>query len=220
MKIIYTYLVSILAIIPLLACQKNQDKSLVIDNKSYINNFEILQENPNNDYSIRISSPRAILDPVKNDIEIIDSQIKIFNSNGKELIVKSGNSTLTNSNNLISVFNDVSISLVDSRKKHYIKTNSFNWYINSPNINFNSPIDFNYDNTTLFSLNGTYNIDSSQLKLHNNIFNSSILSEKGNSEYKIEIKSDIARWIKNDNSFQFISNNKQVETTINLLTIK
>ena len=38
--------------------------------------------------------------------------------------------------------------------------------------------------------------------------------------FEVEIKSDIAKWFKNDNKLIFTSNEKQVETTIKFLLTK
>ena len=54
----------------------------------------------------------------------------------------------------------------------------------------------------------------------NNYFNRSIFNNDGKEKYQIEIKSDFAKWIKNENTLEFKSNNKQVETTINILNFK
>ena len=59
MKNILIKIIIIISIYPLLACSKSQNKSLEVDNKSYINNFELLQENSKNDTRIKISSPKA-----------------------------------------------------------------------------------------------------------------------------------------------------------------
>ena len=56
---------------------RNQKILTQIDNKSYIKDFELLQENPNNQTNVRITSPKAIIDPTNNNIEIFDSLIEI-----------------------------------------------------------------------------------------------------------------------------------------------
>ena len=81
-----------------------------IDNKSYINDFELLQENPNNQTSLKIISPKAIIDPKTNNIEMLESSIDIFNKNGQDFNVKSGKSTLNNLTNSIRVYKNTNIS--------------------------------------------------------------------------------------------------------------
>ena len=215
----FIYLLTLSTIISFLGCSKNQTKNQQIDNKSYINYFELVQNNPINEYSIRISSPKAIIDPVMNDIEILDSSIEIINKNGKKVLVKSGNSVLNNSTNLIRVFNNVDISLLDTNN-YFIRTDSFNWDLNTSKINLNSPLDVNLDNTIIKSSNGSYNIKSSILNINNNIFTRTIFNDLTKDKYQIEIKSDIVTWHKNNNLIEFTSNNKQVETTINFLSSK
>ena len=213
------YLLILFQIFPLLACQRIKDQTLEIDNKSYINDFELSQKNPMNDTVIIIKSPKAIIDPINKDIEIFDNSIKIINRNGKDVIVKSGKSTLNNSSNLIRVFNKVNISLLENQN-YFLTTDSFIWDLNSSNINLNSPLNINFDNTRITSLSGSYNINSSILKINNNILNRSIFNTEGNQQYQIETISDIANWFKKENIFEFTSNNKQVETTINILSIE
>ena len=213
------YLLILFQTFPLLACKRINNETLEIDNKSYINNFELSQKNPKNDTLIIIKSPEAIIDPYNNDIEIIDNSIKIINKNGTDVQVKSGNSTLNNSSNLIKVFNKVKISLLEN-KNYFLTTDSFIWDLNSSNINLNMPLNINFDNTRISSLSGSYNINSSTLIINNNIFNSSIFNTDGKEQYQIETISDIASWFKKDNIFEFTSNNKQVETTIKFLSIK
>ena len=128
-------------------------------------------------------------------------------------------STLDNSQNLIRVYNKVNISFLDT-KNYFINTNSFSWDLNSSTINLDSPLNVDFDNNKIISLKGTYDINSSLLKLYNNRFNRSIYSSKGKAIYNIEIISDVAKWVKIDNTLEFKSNNKQVETTINLLNTK
>ena len=206
-------------IIPLLACQKNNNNKLNNDLNSYINNFELLQENPKNDNSIRITSPRAIIDSINNDIEIIDSTIQILNKNGKDVEIKSGNSTLNNSKNLIRVFNNVNISLIES-KNYFINTSSFNWDLNLSNIDLNNDLYINFNNSKIISSGGIYNIKLGLLTINDNIFKRSIYNNNQIKQYEIEILSDTANWLKDDNSIEFSSNDNQVITTVDFLSIK
>tara|TARA_B100000965_G_C19246446_1_gene606710 strand:- start:25 stop:600 length:576 start_codon:yes stop_codon:yes gene_type:complete len=188
----------------------------MIDNKSYINDFELLQENSNNQTSVNITSPRAIIDPKNNDIEIVNSSIIIHNKNGQDFQVKSGNATLSNLSNFIRVFNNVNISFVN-KEDYYITTNSFDWDLNTSIIDINNPLNINLKDSNITATNGLYNIDLSLLKIDNIEFNRNIYNSEGKEEFQVEIKSDIAKWYKTDNSLVFISNEKQVETTINFL---
>ena len=52
------------------------------------------------------------------------------------------------------------------------------------------------------------------------IFNRSIFNDDGEPIYIIKIIADSAKWLKDNNSLEFTSNDKQVETTINFLSIK
>ena len=216
MKYLPIYFLLIITTIPLFGCQKSNNKSTQLDNKSYINDFELLQENPNNQSSIKISSPKAIIDPTNNDIDIFDSSIELLKKNGQDIIVKSGNSTLNNLNNSIRVFNSVKISFLD-KQDYYINTNSFDWDLNASIIDINDPVNINFDNTRINATNGFYNIDSSLLKIDNSEFNRYIYNSKGEEEYQVKIISDFAKWFKKDNTLVFTSNEKQVETTINFL---
>ena len=130
MKYFQIYFLLILSTLLLLGCQQSNKSASQIDNKSYINNFELLQENNSNDTRVRISSPKAIIDPISNDIEIFDSSIDILNKNTLEIQVQSGNSTLNNLSNTIKVFNNVNISFLDNAN-YFISTNSFNWDLNT-----------------------------------------------------------------------------------------
>ena len=160
----------IIITLPLFGCQKSNISSTQIDNKSYIKDFELLQENPNNQTSIRITSPKAIIDPTNNDIDIFDSSIEFLNKNGQDFKVRSGNSTLNNLTNSIRVFNSVNISFLDNQD-YYISTNSFEWDLNTSIIDINDPVKINFDNTIINATNGFYNIDSSLLKIDNSEFN-------------------------------------------------
>ena len=173
MKSFNIYLLFILTIFPLLGCQKSNKSTAQVDNKSYINDFELLQENPNKETSVKITSPKAIIDPTINDIEIYESSIEILNKNGIDFQVKSCNS-----------------------------------------------LTINFENTKINASKGFYNIDSSLLKIDNTRFNRKINNSEGVEEYQVEIKSDFAKWFKNDNKLVFTSNEKQVETTIKFLLTK
>ena len=206
----------IITTLPLFGCQKLNKSSTQIDNKSYINNFELLQENPNSQTSVRITSPKAIIDPTNNDIDIFDSSIELLNKNGQDFKVKSGNSNLNNSTNSIRVFNSVNISFLDNQD-YYINTNSFDWDLNSSIIDINDPLNINFDSTRINATNGFYNIEASLLKIDNSELNRSIYNSKGEERYQVKIISDFAKWFKKDNTLVFTSNEKQVETTINFL---
>ncbi len=219
MKKLILYVLTILQILPLLACQKIKNETQVIDNNSYIKDFELSQMNTNNDTIIKISSPRAIIDPYNNDIEIFDNLIKILNKNGQDVQVNSGNSSLNSSANFIRVFNNVNISLLKN-KNYFVTTDSFTWDLNSSIIDLNSPLDMNFDNTKITSSNGSYDISSGLLIINDNIFNRSVFDTEGRKNYQLQISSDMASWFKNENILEFTSKNKQVETTIHFLSIK
>ena len=219
MKYLPIYFLLITTTLPLFGCQKSNTYSTQIDNKSYINDFELLQENPKNQTSVRITSPKAIIEPTNNDIDIFESSIELLNKNGQDFKIKSGNSTLKNLTNSIRVFNSVTISFLDNQD-YYINTNSFDWDLNTSIIDLNDPVNINFDNTIINATNGFYNIDSSLLKIDNSEFNRYIYNSEGEEEYQVKIISDFAKWFKKDNTLVFTSNEKQVETTINLLFIQ
>ncbi len=219
MKSFNIYLLFILTIFPLLGCQKSNKSTAQIDNKSYINDFELLHENPKKDTSVKITSPKAIIDPTINDIEIYKSSIEIMNENGVDFQVESGNATLNNLSNNIKVFNNVNISFLKD-SDYNISTDSFNWDLSTYVIDINNPLAINYKNTKINASKGFYNINSSLLKIDNTRFNRKIYNSDGLQEYQVEIKSEIAKWFKNDNKLVFTSNEKQVETTIKFLLTK
>ncbi len=216
MKYLPICLLLIISTFPLFGCQKSNESSNQTDNKSYIKDFELLQENPNNQISVRITSPKALIDPTNNDIDIFDSSIELLNKNGQDFKIRSGNSTLNNLTNSIKVFNGVNISFLD-KQDYYINTSSFDWDLNTSIIDINDPAIINFDNTRINATNGLYNIDKSLLIVYNSEFNRYIYNSEGEEEYQIKIISDFAKWIKKDNTLEFTSNEKQVETTINFL---
>ena len=67
MKYLPIYLLLTITTLPLFGCQKSFKSSTQIDNKSYINDFELLQENPNNG----LQDPT----PVMNKIELNEDPI-------------------------------------------------------------------------------------------------------------------------------------------------
>lgn len=219
MKSFNIYLLFLLIIFPLIGCQNSKKSTAQIDNKSYINDFELLQENPNKYTSVKITSPKAIIDPNINDIEIYKSSIEIMNENGIDFQVESGNATLNNLSNKIRVFNNVNISFLKD-SDYNISTDSFNWDLNTSVIDINNPLAINYKNTKIKASKGFYNIKSNLLKIDNTRFNRKINNSEGLDEYQVEIKSDFAKWFKNDNKLVFSSNEKQVETTIKFLLTK
>ena len=85
MKYLPIYFLLITTTLSLFGCQNRNKSSTQIDSKSYINDFELLQENPKNQTSVRITSPKAIIDPINNDIDIFDSAIELLNKNGQTL---------------------------------------------------------------------------------------------------------------------------------------
>ena len=210
------YFPIIFFLLTLLGCHSSYKPNSELNNNSYITNFELLQENPTNDTQVRITSPKAILDPNNNDIEIFESAIEIINKQGQNLIVNSGKTTLNNSSDLIKVFNNVKITFMDN-SDYYILTNSFNWDLNTSILKIDSPIKMNLDNTNIIASNGIYNINSSLFNIDNSIFSSNAYNSEGIKQYVLQIKSDLAKWFKNENMLVFTSNDKQVEATINFL---
>jgi len=213
------YLFTIFTVLPLFSCQQNQVNNNEIDYKSYINNFELLQENSKNNTRIKITSPQAILDPTNNDIEITESTIEIINSKGKDIKIRSGKSSLNNYKNLIRVYNNVKISLIN-KKDSFISTDSFYWDLSKSNIDLNNPLLIYFDNTRISSSDGLYNIDSGQLNINNNILKRNVFNNEGEQIYQLNIIAEIANWIKDENLIEFKSNEKQVETTINFLSLQ
>ncbi len=213
------YLLTLFSILPLYSCQTSKQQTNELDNKSYINDFELIQQNTSNDTRINIISPKAILDPNNNDIEIFDSSILIMNKNDKQIEIKSGKSTLNNTINLIKVYKNVNISFLNE-KDSFINTSSFDWDLNTSNINLNRPLDINIRNIKILSSDGIYNIDSKELMINNNNLKTSIYNDNQNRKFQIEVVSDRANWFEKNNSLQFSSIEKQVETTINILNIK
>ena len=215
----FLYLIILFSVVPLMSCQKTNNNIVEVDNSSYISDFELVQKNQTNDSIIKIISPKAIIDNFNNDIKIFDSSIEISNKDLKDIKIKSGKANLNNLDNIIRVYNNVNISLVDS-KNYFVNTESFIWDLSKSRINLDKPLDIDLDNTNITSSSGSYNIKLGELKIMNNYFNRSLFNKEGKEKYQIEITSDVAKWIKNKNTLEFKSNNKQVETTINILNIK
>ena len=205
-----------ITLLPLLGCKNANKSTNQIDNNSHINYFELIQENPNNQTTLKIVSPKAIIDPKNNDIEIFESSIEIFNRYGQDFIVKSDNSSFSNLNNSIRVFNNVNISF-PNKHDYYITTNSFEWDLNTSVIDINDEVNINFDTTIINASNGFYNIGTGLLNIENSQFNRNVYDSTGEEEYQVKIISDFAKWFKRDNTLVFISNEKQVETTINFL---
>tara|TARA_B100000214_G_C23804352_1_gene551896 strand:+ start:88 stop:756 length:669 start_codon:yes stop_codon:yes gene_type:complete len=214
----YANVIFLFIIFPLYGCKKINNLN-ELDTNSYINDFNLIQENPKNKSILKISSPRAIIDPAYDDIKIFNGTIDIINKDGQDVQVKSGNSTLKNSSNMIHIYNNVNISLVDS-KKFFILTHSFDWDLSTSKIDLNNKLLINFDDTKIYSSNGSYDINSNSLFINNNIFDRSIYNVKGEKLYNIKILSDKAKWSKHENSIEFTSPNKQVETTIDFLSTK
>ena len=216
MRSLHTYSLLIIIVLPLLGCQKSINLTTEIDNKSYINDFELLQENANNQTTVKILSPNAIFDPQSNDIEILESSIEIFNKNGQDFKVKSGNSNLNNLTNSIRVFNNVLITF-PINQDYFITTDSFEWDLNTSVININNAINFYFDNTRINASNGFYNISSGIMNIDNSEFSRNVYNTTGDEEYQVQISSEFAKWRKKENTLEFLSDEKQVETTIDIL---
>ena len=216
MKYFHIYFLLILTVFLQLGCKKSNKSNTQIDNRSYINEFELIQENQKNDTRVRVISPKAIIDPTNNNIELFESSIEILNKHGQDVVINSGNSTLDNLSNLIKAFNNVKILFLDN-EEYDISTNSFDWDLNSSIIDIDNPININFDNTNINAINGFYNIDSRILKINNTKFIRNIYNSSGKKNYILEIKSDSSKWFKNENTLVFTSNNNQVETTIKFL---
>ena len=219
MNILLKYFLIPISVLLLLSCQRTEKKSLDIEDKSYITDFELIQRNIRNDSTLKINSPKAIIDQTTNEFEIFDSSIQLSNKTGKNLYINSGRSTLNSSKNLIRVFNNVNITL-ENDPNSFIKTDSFDWDLSRSLMTLNSPLEVNFRNTKILSDRGTYNIYKNQLNLNSNIFKRNIFNINGVKQYQIEIISDVAIWSKENNVLTFKSNDTQVESTIEILSTK
>ena len=219
MNILLKYFLTPISILLLFSCQRPEKKSFDIDDKSYITDFELIQTNIRNDSTIKINSPKAIIDQTTNEFEIFDSSIQLSNKKGKNLYINSGRSTLNSSQNVIRVFKNVNITL-ENNQNSFIKTDSFDWDLSRSLMSLNSPLEVNFKNTKILSDRGKYYIYKNQLKLNNNIFKRNIFNIKGVKQYQIEVISDVAIWSKENNILTFKSNDKQVESTIEILSTK
>ena len=216
MNIFLKYLLTSISLLLLLSCESTKKQSLEFDDKSYIKDFELIQRNIRNDSTIKINSPKAIIDQITNEFEIFDSSIKLSNTTGEYLQINSGRSTLNSSQNIIKVFNDVFITL-ENNPNSFINTDSFDWDLRQSFMTLNSPLEVNFNNTKILSDSGKYNLDKNQLKLNNNVFKRSIFNVNGIKQFQIETISDVAMWSKQNNLLEFKSNKNQVESTINFL---
>ena len=210
------YFFLIVTILPLVGCQKVNKSAIQNDNKSYINNFELSQENPNNQTSVIITSPKAIIEPSNNNIEIFDGTIELLNKNDQGFKVKSGNSTFNNLDNSIRVFNNVKLSFLNNQD-YNITTSSFDWDLNTSIIDIKNLVKLNFDKTKIIATNGLYNIGSSLLEIDNSEYIRYIYNSEGQEAYQVRIISDFSKWYKRDNTLEFTSYDKQVETTIKFL---
>ena len=213
------FLINIFTFLALLGCQRVNEKTNIVDRGSYISDFELIQENPSTDNKIIIKSPMAVINSTTNDIEIMDSSIILNSETGNNIKVISGKTSLKNSENLIRAYNGVKISLLN-KDKYLINTESFIWNLNESKIDMKSTLDINFGNTSIISSSGSYDTISSNLKIKNNIFNRTILNLEGKNEFHIEILSDNANWIQENNIIEFTSNKNQVETTIKFISTK
>ncbi len=216
MKFFSIYSLLIFTVLPLLSCQKSDNSTKQIDNKSYITDFELLQENPNNEISVKIISPKAIINLKNNNIDIFDSSIVIATNNENDFLVRSGNSSINNLSNIINVYNNVKISFLNN-ENYFITTNAFNWDLKTSVIDINYPLNIIFDNSNIIASKGFYNIDVSLLKIFDTEYNRYIYNSYGKKEYQLNIKADFAKWSKKDNTLEFTSFEDQVETTINFL---
>ena len=220
MKKLYSYLFILFSVTPLVSCKTSIKEPIEIDNLSYVNDFELIQNYTNKDTMIKIMSPRAIIDQSNNNIKIYENSILFLNKkNNNNVEIKSGRAELNNSINILKVYNDVFISLLNSDDS-FIRTKRLNWDLNSSTINLDNPFDFNLKNTKIKSNSGSYNIVTNHLKINSNIFNQSFYDKDGVKKYQIEIISENGNWFKNKKILEFSSNNKQVETRIDFLSIK
>ena len=123
-------------ILPLTSCKYNDNQ--LADNNAHINNFELVQENPSNDTSIKISSPKAIIDPfiwdLNKSIINFDSPLEI-NSNSTTISSTDGryniDSKTLNLNNIIfneSIFNSKMVKAyninIKAEKAKWLKSNN------------------------------------------------------------------------------------------------
>tara|TARA_B100000579_G_scaffold400046_1_gene381399 strand:- start:223 stop:882 length:660 start_codon:yes stop_codon:yes gene_type:complete len=219
MNILIKYFLTPISILLLLSCQRSEKKSVDIEDKSFITDFELIQRNTRNDSTIKINSPKAIIDQTTNEFEIFDSSIQLSNKTGKNLYINSGRSTLNSSQNVIRVFNNVNITL-ENNQNSFIKTDSFDWDLSRLIMTLNSPLEVNFNNTKIRSDTGKYNLNKNQLKLNTNIFKRNFFNINGVKQYRIEIISDVAIWSKENNLLTFKSNDSQVESTIEILSTK
>ena len=177
MKKLNLYLFILLTIFSSLSCNRNKKPKINLDNNSYLNNFELIQQNSINSTRIKISGPKAVIDSNNNNIEILDSLFEISNNEGNDISVKAGRSIFNNSNNFLRVDNNVYISLNES-KDSFLETKSFDWDLNESFIILKEPLYTYFNNTKIKSYSGIYNIDQGELTITNNELGLSCLTTR------------------------------------------
>ncbi len=207
--------ISILISIPLTSCNRNSVLDTNIDNKAYITDFELIQQNPRNNTKIKINSPKAILDSSTQNIEIINSQIEILGEYQKNIKIKSGKALLNNTRNHISAKDNIVIT-DNKQTDNSIKTDQLSWELNKSIINLDKELIINFANTNIYSKEGIYDLNLNKLDLKNVFFTRKIKNRKGFTSYDIIINADNSKWLKENNSLEFSSDNGQVETTIDI----
>ena len=201
------------------SCKINRDNINKPDEYSYLTNFEMVQQRADKINKVIISSPKAILNPTNNQIDIIRSNIEIINNNGKKFNIKSGKALLDNSNKQINISKDVTI-IGDNYDKSYIKTNSLTWNLEKSSINIQNDLTITLKNTKIYSINGFYDLNKGRIDLNSVELYRDIFNKNGFKSHSIIVLADRGNWVKENNDFKFTSGENQVETTVKFLRLK
>ena len=218
MKNIFLITITLFYIIPLLSCKREVSTTDQNDNKSYLSDFELIQERPNNT-KIEITSPKAILSSISQNLEIYNTNVKITNFQGISYDIISGKSFLHNANQTIRLFNDVIITGFE-KDDSKITTSEFTWFLDKSLINLDNNLKINFNNTKIYSTNALFNLNNNLMHLYSVEFYREINNQNGRNNNLVTIIADNAKWQKQDGIIEFTSNQKQVETTIDFLAVK
>ena len=202
---------------PLSSCQNSSNLRSEIDNKGYLTEFNLIQENPINNSTIIINSPKAIIDQKNNDLKIFDSSIEFNDTSNSNIFIKSGESSINQSTNTIESIDNVNISFGHDNLSN-ITTDKLFWNLDTSIIVIDSKLIFNFDDTKILSDKGIYFTNISQLILDNVFYQKNFTNAQGDQIYNIIIKSDSASWLKENKLLEFTSTNKQVESNILLFS--
>tara|TARA_Y100001968_G_C19375455_1_gene727378 strand:+ start:480 stop:1136 length:657 start_codon:yes stop_codon:yes gene_type:complete len=205
-------LIFFFTLISVISCSNNEEIST--NNDFSITNFKLNQLDRAGRPHFNLSSTKATIDPITNDIEADDVAITIPSKNALFNKINASKALIDKVNNKLYLIDNV--KLVGFKDKtSVLYANNIKWNINKQKIFINGNIRLKYMNTYITSSKAIYSEHTNEI-VFTGITNYTLYKDNISKFPLINLKADYAKIDNNSKKIEFSSTNSQVESIVNI----